>query len=122
MTYRRDLVFLFRTLVAVTHHLLRSSKPCILFVLAGVDLNNVGLGDLNVSSDIGSELTAAAATLDSVVGGGDTVAASLYHYGVKGLDDVRTKYQPESLKVCGSLMPSSCTREEWPGTGCNRTS
>ena len=68
-------------------------------VLAGVDLNNIGLGDVNVSSNVGSELASAASTLDSVVNGGDSVAASLNKYGIVGLDNARAKYQPRSLKV-----------------------
>ena len=75
-------------------------------VLAGVDLNNIGLGDVNVSSNVASELASAASTLDSVVNGGDSVAASLNKYGIVGLDNARTKYQPESLKVCGMNVGS----------------
>ena len=71
-------------------------------LLSGVDLNNIGLGDVNVSSNIASELASAAAKLDSVVDGGESVATSLNQYGVVGLDNARTKYQPESLKVCGT--------------------
>jgi len=82
-------------------------------VLAGVDLNNIGLGDVSISSNVAAELASAASTLGGVVDSGDSVAASLNKYGVVGLDNARTKYQPESLKVRGMNVGS---REQYATT------
>jgi len=82
-------------------------------LLAGVNLNNIGLGDVSISSNVAAELASAASTLGGVVNSGDSVAVSLNKYGIVGLDNARTKYQPESLKVRGKNVGS---REQYATT------
>ena len=46
-----------------------------------------------------SGLTQGATTLGEVASSGATAAASLYHYGVQGFDDIRSQYLPPSEHV-----------------------
>jgi predicted component of type VI protein secretion system len=73
----------------------------------GVDPKILGLGNLNIFSNIANDLADAASTLGGVVGSGNSVAASLNQYGVPGLDKARANYKPESMKL-GEAVQSCC--------------
>ena len=63
-------------------------------------------GGFNVSSATIQGLTQGAATLGDVVSGGESAAASLYHYGVQGFDNIRSQYLPPSEHVLrGPRLP-----------------
>ena len=56
-------------------------------------------GGLNITSATVAGLATGAQTLGNVVSSGDSVVASLYHYGVQGFDNVRSQYEPPSTHV-----------------------
>ena len=56
-------------------------------------------GGLNLTSAAVAGLAQGAQTLGDVVISGDSAAASLYHYGVQGFDNIRSQYQPPSTHV-----------------------